>query len=62
MLKIVVSTDDKEDDVDVEFYQLERAYNLARTSDTDLMLDDLNAKIGKEMESRRTTGAWYIRR
>ena len=59
----VASTDDKEDEVDKEFYrQLERAYNSARSSDTNLMFGDLNAKFGKELESRRTTSAWYIRR
>lgn len=56
------STDDKEDEADEEFYQqLERAYNSARTSDTNLMLGDLNSKFGKEMQSRRSACAWYIR-
>lgn len=42
----VATTDDKEDEVDEEFYQqLERVYNSARTSNTNLMLCDLNAKF-----------------
>jgi hypothetical protein len=58
----VASTDDQKDEVDKEFYQKpERAYNSARTSDTNLMFGDLNAKFGKEMGTRRNKGAWYIR-
>lgn len=42
------------------FQQLERPYDSVPASDTKMILSDLHAKVGKEMEPRGTTSTYCL--